>query len=93
MIPDEICLKYLGAVQADYGDDMENFYDCFLRGTDHIPNKIIESLVLTLHESTALNFIANYIGWLTSSYKEYAGIISYREVARTELAKIREENQ
>ena len=93
MIPDEICLKYLGAVQADYGDDMENFYDCFLRGTDHIPNKIIESLVLTLHEAQPLTLVASFISWLKNSYGEYANIISYRETARTELAKIREENQ
>ena len=93
MIPDEICLKYLGATQADYGDDLENFYQCFLHETDHIPNKITESLVLTLHEATALNFIANFITWLRTSYSEYADIISYREIARQELARIQEENE
>jgi hypothetical protein len=93
MIPDELCLKYLGATQSDYGDDLENFYQCFLHETDHIPNKLIESLVITLHESSALNIAVNFISWLKNVYSEYADIISYREYARQELAKIQEDNK
>lgn len=91
MIPDEIVIKYCHASRSDYADD-EEFYQSFLVATDHIPNKIIESLVLTLHEATALNFITNFIAWFRNVYSEYADIISYREIARTEYAKIVEEN-
>lgn len=89
MIPNEIVIKYCGAGREEYLSD-EDFYYSFLCATDHIPNKIIESLILTLHESTALNMAVNFISWLKSAYSEYADIISYREYARNELAKIQE---
>ena len=91
MIPDEIIFKYCNAHRTDYIED-EEFYQSFLAATDHIPNKIIESLVLTLHEATALNFITNFISWFRNIYSEYADIISYRETARQELAEIQEAN-
>ena len=89
MIPDEICLKYLNMIQSNYVDQ-EDFYQCFLKATDIVPNKIIESLILTMHEATALNFVSKFISWLTSSYNEYIEVINYRNVARQELIKIRE---
>ena len=91
MIPNEIIIKYCGAGREEYLND-EDFYYSFLCATDHIPNKIIESLVLTLHEATALNFITNFISWFRNIYNEYADIISYREIARQELAAIQEAN-
>ena len=72
---------------------LHNFYQSFLSATDHIPNKIVESLVLTLHNANALNFVSSFISWVVNTYSEYADIINYRETARQELAKIQEENE
>ena len=92
MIPDEVVIKYCNASRSEYASD-EEFYQSFLAATDHIPNKIIESLVLTLHESTALNMISNFISWLKNVYGEYADIISYREEARQGLDAIWNEQE
>ena len=72
MIPINLLIKYQMAFEGEtteevkerYGDE---FYSVFLTQTDHIPNKIIESLVENLADATALNFITVFIGIIPSN--------------------------
>lgn len=91
-IPIEILIKYQMAFDGEtveesraHYDNDRHFYETFLIQTDHIPNKIIESLIETMNEATALNFIVKFIEWVLETYKNYHEIISYRTYARTKL--------
>ena len=87
MIPKEIYEKYHLADIADYESEYM-FYYTFLVQTDHIPNKIIESLVENLATATALNFISVFIQFIKDVKVNYNDILLYRKFAREEINRL-----
>ena len=87
MIPKEICEKYKVADIEYYDSDIE-FYYAFLSATDHIPNKIIESLIENLADATALNFIAVFIKFLADVRVHYNDVLKLRKQARAEINRL-----
>ena len=87
MIPREICEKYKVADIEYYDSDFE-FYYAFLSATDHIPNKIIESLIEKLADATALNFISVFIQSIKDVKVNYNDILLYRKFAREEINRL-----
>lgn len=74
---------------AHYMDD-HHFYETFLIQTDHVTNKIVESLIETMCDATALDFVLRFIAWLVKTNNEYHDVIGYRKFARSKISK--EEN-
>ena len=87
MIPKEICEKYKVADVSEYATESE-FYIAFLSATDHIPNKIIESLIENLADATALNFITVFIKFLADVRIHYNDILKLRKQAREEINRL-----
>ena len=87
MIPKEICEKYKVADIECYDSDFE-FYYAFLSATDHIPNKIIESLIENLTDATALNFITVFIKFLADVRIHYNDVLKLRKQARAEINRL-----
>ena len=69
------------------GDEIE-FYRSFLALTDHIPNKIIESLIENLADATALNFITVFIKFLADVRIHCSEILKLRKQAREEINRL-----
>ena len=90
MIPKEICEKYKVA-DIEYYDSHFEFYYAFLSATDHIPNKIIESLIENLADATALNFIKVFIQSLADVRVRYSEILKLRQQAREEINRLESE--
>ena len=72
-------------VKERYGDE---FYSVFLTQTDHIPNKIIESLIENLADATALNFITVFIKFLADVRVHYSDVLKLRKQAREEINRL-----
>ena len=87
MIPREICEKY-NVADIEYYDSDIDFYYAFLSATDHIPNKIIESLIGNLADATAVNFIGVFIQFLKDVKVNYNEILTYRKFAREEINRL-----
>ena len=87
MIPKEICEKYKVADIEYYDSDFE-FYYAFLSATDHIPNKIIESLIENLADATTLNFITVFIKFLADVRIHYNNVLKARKQARAEINRL-----
>ena len=93
MIPINLLIKYQMAfdgetteeVKERYGDE---FYSVFLIQTDHIPNKIIESLIENLADATALNFITVFIKFLADVRIHYNDVLKARKQARAEINRL-----
>lgn len=62
-----------------------------LDGSDYKSAQLIESLVETMQDATALNFIARFISWLTSVVSEYGEAIRQRAAWRQSLRELEEE--
>ena len=92
MIPKEIYEKYHLADIADYESEYM-FYYTFLVQTDHIPNKIIESLIENLTDATALNFITVFIKFLADVRIHYSEILKLRKQAREEINRLEGETE
>lgn len=92
MIPKEIYEKYHLADITEYETESE-FYETFLIQTDHIPNKIIESLVENLATATALNFITVFIQFLADVRIHYSDVLKLRKQARTEINRLEGETE
>ena len=60
----------------------------FLDRTDHIPNKIIESLIENLADATALNFITVFIKFLADVRIHYNDVLKLRKQARAEINRL-----
>ena len=87
MIPKELYEKYNVADVSEYATESE-FYMAFLSATDHIPNKIIESLVENLADATALNFITVFIKFLADVRIHYNDVLKLRKQARAEINRL-----
>ena len=87
MIPKEIYEKYHLADITEYETESE-FYETFLIQTDHIPNKIIESLIENLADATALNFIGVFIQFIADARIHYSDVLKYRKFAREKINRL-----
>lgn len=87
MIPREIYEKY-HVVDIEYYDSDVDFYYAFLSATDHIPNKIVESLIENLADATALNFITVFIKFLADVRIHYNDVLKLRKQARAEINRL-----
>ena len=87
MIPKELYEKYNVADVSEYATESE-FYIAFLSATDHIPNKIIESLIENLADATALNFITVFIQFLADVRIRYSDVLKLRKQAREEINRL-----
>ena len=87
MIPKELYEKYNVADVSEYATESE-FYIAFLSATDHIPNKIIESLIENLADATALNFITVFIKFIADVRIHYNDILKLRKKAREEINRL-----
>ena len=92
MIPREICEKY-NVADIEYYDSDIDFYYAFLSATDHIPNKIIESLVENLADATALNFITLFIKFIVDVRVRYSDVLKLRKQAREEINRLEGETE
>ena len=64
------------------------FYESILNQTDHIPNKIIESLIENLADTTALNFITVFIKSIADVRVRYRDVLKLRKQAREEINRL-----
>ena len=87
MIPKEMCEKYNVADVSEYATESE-FYIAFLSATDHIPNKIIESLIENLADATALNFIGVFVQFIADVRVHYSDVLKLRKQAREEINRL-----
>ena len=92
MIPKELYEKYNVADVSEYATESE-FYIAFLSATDHIPNKIIESLIENLTDATALNFITVFIKFLADVRIHYNDVLKLRKQARAEINRLEGETE
>ena len=79
--------KYNIADVSKYATESE-FHIAFLSATDHIPNKIIESLVENLADATALNFITVFIKFIADVRIHYNDVLKLRKQARAEINRL-----
>ena len=69
------------------GEEVE-FYRSFLVLTDHIPNKIVESLIENLTDATALNVISVFIQFIKDVRVHYSDVLKLRKQARAEINRL-----
>ena len=91
-IPVEILEKYNLADITEYESESV-FYYTFLIQTDHIPNKIIESLIENLADATALNFITVFIKFLADVRIHYNDVLKLRKQVRAEINRLEGETE
>ena len=70
-----------------FDSELDMYYH-YLESTDHIPNKIIESLVENLADATALNFITVFIKFLADVRIHYSDVLKLRKQARAEINRL-----
>ena len=70
-----------------FDSELDMYYH-YLESTDHIPNKIIESLVENLADATALNFITVFIKFLADVRVHYNDVLKLRKQARAEINRL-----
>ena len=73
---------------TDRPEVITGYYKQFLIQTDHISNKIIESLIENLADATALNFISVFIQFIKDVKVNYNDILLYRKFARKEINRL-----
>ena len=75
-----------------FDSELDMYYH-YLESTDHIPNKIIESLIENLTDATALNFITVFIKFLADVRVHYSEILKLRKQAREEINRLEGETE
>lgn len=70
-----------------FDSELDMYYH-YLESTDHIPNKIIESLIENLTDATALNFISVFIQFIKDVRVHYSDILKLRKQARAEINRL-----
>ena len=73
---------------TDRPEVITGYYKQFLIQTDHIPNKIIESLIENLADATALNFITVFIQFIVDVRVHYSDVLKLRKQAREEINRL-----
>ena len=66
----------------------ESVWRIFLMVTDHIPDKIMESLIENLAGATALNFITMFIQFIVDVRIHYSDVLKLRKQAREEINRL-----
>ena len=61
-----------------------------LDGSDYKAVQMMEGLVSTMQDATAVNFISKFIGWLKSAVTDYGETIRQRAAWRSRLAELEE---
>ena len=87
MIPKEIYKKYQLADITEY-ECPQDFYRTFLIQTDHIPNKIIETLIEDLASATITNFVKVFIDFIKAVRIEYKDVLECRKFAREQINRV-----
>lgn len=64
-----------------------------LSDTDYVANKIVESLVETMQDATAVNFIAKFLAWLVSCTEEYGQTIRKRAQWREQIRELEQQRE
>ena len=70
-----------------FDSELDMYYH-YLESTDHIPNKIIESLVENLADATAVNSITVFIKFLADVRVHYNDVLKLRKQAREEINRL-----
>ncbi len=70
-----------------FDSELDMYYH-YLESTDHISNKIIESLIENLADATALNFITVFIKSLADVRIRYGDVLKLRKQAREEINRL-----
>lgn len=98
MITEEMLKKYnmttLEHHKKCFGDNVDTekaFYKTFLIQTDHIPNKIIESLIENLASATLTTFIGVFLDFIKQVRVDYKDVLQCRKTAREEINRIEAE--
>ena len=76
------------AINAGVYDNFSELYQMFLMKTDHIPNKIIESLVENLASATLTTFISVFLEFIKQVRVDYKDVLQCRKRAREEINKL-----
>ena len=87
MFSQEIIDTYALGDISDCDSELDYYYS-FLAKTDHIPNKIIESLIENLADATALNFITVFIQFIADVRIHYNDVLKARKFAREEINRL-----
>ena len=88
-IPEPYCYEINVFDEYSSQDEIdESVWRIFLMVTDHIPNKIVESLIENLADATALNFISVFIQFIKDVKVNYNDILLYRKFARKEINRL-----
>ena len=88
-IPEPYCYEINVFDEYSSQDEIdESVWRIFLMVTDHIPNKIIESLIENLADVTSLNFIKAFIQSLADVRVRYSEILKLRKQAREEINRL-----
>ena len=66
----------------------ESVWRIFLMVTDHIPSKIIESLIENIADATALNFIGVFVQFIADVRIHYSDVLKLRKQAREEINRL-----
>ena len=95
MTINEVAEKYGIASLETFQEEFTEieFYESILNQTDHIPNKIIESLIENLTDATALNFITVFIKFLADVRIHYSDVLKLRKQARAEINRLEGETE
>lgn len=91
-IPEPYCYEINVFDEHSSQDEIdESVWRIFLMVTDHIPNKITESLIENLAGATALNFITVFIQFIVDVRIHYSDVLKLRKRAREEINRLEAE--
>ena len=65
----------------------------YLDRTDHIPIKIVETLVENLADATALNFVGVFIQFIADVRINYSDVLKLRKQAREKINELEAETE
>lgn len=60
----------------------------FLDEGDYNDNKMIESLVVTMNEATADNFIETFLAWVNTTFQQYQDKVQTRQLWRDKINEL-----
>ena len=60
----------------------------FLEEGDYNDNKMIESLVVTMNEATADNFIEMFMAWVNTTFQQYRDKVQNRQMWRDKINEL-----
>ena len=90
MTINEVAEKYGLAPLETFKEEFTEieFYESLLKQPDHIPNKIIESLIENLADAMALNFIGVFVQFIAGIRVHYNDVLKARKLAREKINEL-----